>query len=289
MGIFFLGRGSNSMYINSELSDNLGLQFTECPHFFTGNLDILTSPSDIVSINERILILTIIGQCDIRHIMTLTLLTIIGQCDIRHIMTLTLLTIIGQCDIRHIMTLTLLTIIGQCDIRHIMTLTLLTIIGQCDIRHIMTLTLLTIIGQCDIRHIMTLTLLTIIGQCDIRHIMTLTLPIKDITSVLKVSTYIITSISNQPRCDTSDNVCLDLESCLYSICLPHPEGKSNVSLYAYFLSRSKVSVFLDFFYTWQGKNLVYFYLPHVKSLEWNGFGNYAPVDFFPPGSSEEKA
>ena len=216
MGIFFLGRGSNSMYINSELSDNLGLQFTECPHFFTGNLDILTSPSDIVSINERILILTIIGQCDIRHIMTLTLLTIIGQCDIRHIMTLTLLTIIGQCDIRHIMTLTLLTIIGQCDIR---------------------------------------------------HIMTLTLPIKDITSVLKVSTYIITSISNQPRCDTSDNVCLDLESCLYSICLPHPEGKSNVSLYAYFLSRSKVSVFLDFFYTWQGKNLVYFYLPHVKSLE----------------------
>jgi hypothetical protein len=204
MGIFFLGRGSNSMYINSELSDNLGLQFTECPHFFTGNLDILTSPSDIVSINERILILTIIGQCDIRHIMTLTLLTIIGQCDIR-------------------------------------------------------------------------------------HIMTLTLPIKDITSVLKVSTYIITSISNQPRCDTSDNVCLDLESCLYSICLPHPEGKSNVSLYAYFLSRSKVSVFLDFFYTWQGKNLVYFYLPHVKSLEWNGFGNYAPVDFFPPGSSEEKA
>jgi hypothetical protein len=61
------------MSINSELSDNLGLQFTEYPHFFTGNLDILTSPSDIVSINERIMILTIIGQCDIRHIITLTL------------------------------------------------------------------------------------------------------------------------------------------------------------------------------------------------------------------------
>ena len=73
MGIFFW-KGEVILCINSELSDNLGLQFTQCPHFFTGNLDILTSQSDIVSINERILIPTIIGQCDIRHIITLTLL-----------------------------------------------------------------------------------------------------------------------------------------------------------------------------------------------------------------------
>jgi len=41
MGIFFLERESNSMSINSNISDSLGLQFMECPHFFTGNLDIL--------------------------------------------------------------------------------------------------------------------------------------------------------------------------------------------------------------------------------------------------------
>jgi len=48
-----------------------------------------------------------------------------------------------------------------------------------------------LISSSDFVGINELTLiLKIIGQCDVKHIMTL--PIKTITSVLKVSTYIIT-------------------------------------------------------------------------------------------------
>ena len=86
--------------------------------------------------------------------------------------------------------MTLLEIIYQGDITHIMTL--LEIIYQGDITHIMMI--LEIIYQCDITHIMTL--LEIIYQRDITHIMTL--PIKTITSVLKVLTHIITSITARP-------------------------------------------------------------------------------------------
>ena len=56
-------------------------------------------------------------------------------------------------------------------------------------------------------------------QCVIKHI--ITLPITTITSVLKVLTYIITSITSrlhQTRCYTSDHFCLNLHSCSYSIC-----------------------------------------------------------------------
>jgi hypothetical protein len=46
-------------------------------------------------------------------------------------------------------------------------------------------------------HVQELTLiLKIIGQCDIKH--TLTSPIKSITPVMKISTYIITSITARP-------------------------------------------------------------------------------------------
>jgi len=57
-----------------------------------------------------------------------------------------------------------------------------------------------------------------IGQCNVKHIMTL--PIKTITSVVKVFNiyypkYHISSC--QTCCDTRDNVCLDLHNCWYSI------------------------------------------------------------------------
>ena len=46
-------------------------------------------------------------------------------------------------------------------------------------------------------HVQELTLiLKIVGQCDIKH--TLTSPIKSITPVMKISTYIITSITARP-------------------------------------------------------------------------------------------
>jgi len=57
-------------------------------------------------------------------------------------------------------------------------------------------------------------ILKIIGQCDVKHIMTF--PIKTITSVLHVSTYIITSITagtiGLDIIQKIDNVCLDLHS-----------------------------------------------------------------------------
>jgi len=56
-------------------------------------------------------------------------------------------------------------------------------------------------------------ILTIISQCEVKH--DVTLPIKTITSILKVSTNIISS-SYHSRYDTSDNVCLGLQNCFYS-------------------------------------------------------------------------
>ena len=55
-----------------------------------------------------------------------------------------------------------------------------------------------------------------IGECVIKHMMTLLIKAM---SVLKVTTYIITSILfsfYQTRCDTSSNVSLDLQKCQYS-------------------------------------------------------------------------
>ena len=58
----------------------------------------------------------------------------------------------------------------------------------------------------DIVSIAELTLIQkFIGQCEIKHI-------KTITSALKISTF-------QTLHDTSDNVCLDLQNCCYSICM----------------------------------------------------------------------
>jgi hypothetical protein len=68
-------------------------------------------------------------------------------------------------------------------------------------------------------HAQELTLiLKIIDQCDIKHILTSQTTL--ITPVLKISTYIITCIMARPvglACDTSYNVCLDLQNCRYSI------------------------------------------------------------------------
>ena len=70
-----------------------------------------------------------------------------------------------------------------------------------------------LISQSDIVDIIELSvILEIIGRHDIKHIMALLIKI---TSVLMVSTYIITSIvahSIRLGCDTSDNVCLDLQT-----------------------------------------------------------------------------
>ena len=63
---------------------------------------------------------------------------------------------------------------------------------------------------------MTLILVNI-GQCDVT--LWRLIPIKIITSILKVSTYIVTSITADPfrlTFDTSDNVCLNIQICGYS-------------------------------------------------------------------------
>jgi hypothetical protein len=57
-----------------------------------------------------------------------------------------------------------------------------------------------------------------ICQCDVKQM----LQIKTIMSVLKILTYIITSITARPvktLCNISDNVFLDLHNGHYSICL----------------------------------------------------------------------
>ena len=73
-----------------------------------------------------------------------------------------------------------------------------------------------VITPSDIVSISKLTpILKIICQSYANHIMTSL--IKTITSVLKVLTYIIISNSSWSRSDTSDNVCLDHQSCRYSI------------------------------------------------------------------------
>jgi hypothetical protein len=56
-------------------------------------------------------------------------------------------------------------------------------------------------------------ILKIIGQCDVEHIMML--PIKTMTSDLKILTYIITSIATPPTWHTSGNVCLNLRKGYY--------------------------------------------------------------------------
>ena len=61
-------------------------------------------------------------------------------------------------------------------------------------------------------------ILKIINQCEVKR--TVMLPIKTIMSVLKVLTYIITSITTRPirlTCDTSDDVFLDSQNCSYCI------------------------------------------------------------------------
>ena len=61
-------------------------------------------------------------------------------------------------------------------------------------------------------------MLKIVCQCDIKYIMTS--QIKQYISVLGVSAYIITNITACPislaHCGISDNVCLNLQNCLYS-------------------------------------------------------------------------
>jgi hypothetical protein len=75
---------------------------------------------------------------------------------------------------------------------------------------------------CFFFHLIFTQILKIIGQCDVKHIMML--PIKTITSDLKVSTYIITMsmITESPLGLTAilvlmSNVCLDLQNRHYSI------------------------------------------------------------------------
>ena len=58
-------------------------------------------------------------------------------------------------------------------------------------------------------------ILKIISQCDVKHIMTF--PIKRITSVLKVETDMHHCSSYLTCCHTTDNVCLYLNNCSYSI------------------------------------------------------------------------
>lgn len=64
-------------------------------------------------------------------------------------------------------------------------------------------------------------ILIFIVQRNMFHVIRLQLKIHIITSVLKLLTYIITSVSSsyQTSCDTSDYFCLDFHNCSYSIYL----------------------------------------------------------------------
>ena len=126
-----------------------------------------------------------------------------------------------------------------------------------------------------------------IGQCDLKHITTL--PIKRKTAVLKVSSFIITSITACPirlaMYDTRDNFCLNLHNCHYWIFYIYIVLEINIcrSLFVLFLLAIVLSVllrFMDFDYIpLVSLNSSYPCMKDTKS--WKKWTSCMPRYFFP--------
>ena len=74
-------------------------------------------------------------------------------------------------------------------------------------------------------------ILKIIGQCDVKHDVT----VNTITSVLKVSTYIITKYHSFFCWTRCDNVCPDLHNCRYFICVMNILIENSLSSFQHYI------------------------------------------------------
>ena len=155
-----------------------------------GKFDIfpLMCAADKVWINELTLIHKNIRSVRNSHAHELTLiLKIIGQCDFKHILTSLIITTTPVLKISTY----IITSITARPVR------LSVILAIMSVSTFKTAVILYIVKLVLITWTILPLISPIIGQCDVKHIMTL--PIKTVTSVLKVLTYIITHCHSLPH------------------------------------------------------------------------------------------